>query len=157
MIIIDTREPKGLRFALSTTLEREKVPFAEAPLPCGDYKLYPRAGVCVLIERKEQKDLSSSIIDGRLSVQIDRLVSFQDGDDTKVTVVLLVEGPPFPRQGTGWKPTATKRAPGVHPNSLRGALLSIQQRGLFVLYSKEAVDTIQSILWLYRRFQREEK
>lgn len=159
MITIDTREPKALRLALSCALEEARIPYKHEALWCGDFDLRPKDGASILVERKEQKDLSSSIIDGRLSSQIDHLVSYQDGSATKVHLVLLVEGPPFPRTGTGWRAKdepAKSRPSGIHPNSLRGALLSIQQRGIFVLYSKEAQDTIQALLWLYRRFQREE-
>lgn len=156
-IIIDTREPQELRFALSTALEAARVSSFQEALVAGDYQLAPRSNLIVLVERKAQADLSASIIDGRLFDQMSKLLRRQAELPGTTRLFLLVEGAPFPRRAKAQGDILqSERRAGVHPNSIRGALLSAQQRGIFVLYSKGASDTIQTILWLYRRFHREE-
>lgn len=141
MILIDTREPKALRDALSMNCEAAKIETKAEALKYGDYWLMFPDGRLTIIERKTGSDLASSIADSRLFKQFEGMLSM--GPDQ---LIYLIEGLPLIPAPKG---ISTRRV-GVHPNAVRGALLSLQSSAC-VVHSLNADDTVTAILWLYRK------
>lgn len=146
MMILDTREPKGLRFQIASRCETEKIQTSEDALPEGDYWMVYPNGFLLLVERKTPGDLASSLVDGRLFKQAKRCIE-RVGDNG--LAALLIEG-----AGAFAAPTpkgVRLGRPGVHPNAVRGALLSLQLDGVYVVHSSGPEDTATALTWLYRR------
>ena len=73
-LLVDNREPKGLKELLSVRLE-DKIEFLN--LEIGDFQIVDDSNnVLLLVERKSYDDLISSIKDGRYSEQSYRLNEF---------------------------------------------------------------------------------
>ncbi len=98
-IIVDTRE---LFSPVAEELAKLDCDLSEKSLTVGDYICSERVG----IERKKAEDFSSSIIDGRLFDQVNRL------SEAFEKPVLIVEGYDFFRRK-------------IHPNAVYGAIASI--------------------------------
>ncbi len=131
-IIADVRE-RGSKVLELLFLDPElKVTVKQLPL--ADYIISDR----VAVERKSAEDFIQSIIDGRLFDQVKRL------SEHYARPILIVEGDLFsvPR--------------GVHPNAIRGALISlVTDFGISVLFSNSPEETATYIKLLAKREQEE--
>lgn len=140
MIIPDSHEPSALRFALASLAETAKITIEAAQqLPWGDFWLIPRVDTQLIVERKKGSDLQNSIADGRFFRQLANCL--QGGTET----ILLIEGDLFPKVTGG-----IGARPGVHPNAIRGAILSAEREGVRVVQSRDALDSARALIWLYQ-------
>jgi len=102
--------------------------WSQEKLPTGDY-VYPAESV--VIERKEASDFASSLTDGRLSEQADRMCEEFDYQ------YIILEGSPYKLQYSD-----------VAENSLMGMMSSLAvKRGIPVLFT----ETRDQTLWLVNR------
>jgi ERCC4-type nuclease len=142
VIIPDTREPKALLLSLSLEGEGAGVEVLDAMAHYkGDY-LIQIPGWTRMIERKSISDLHSSIIDGRVFEQVKIMANSSDIDEA----ILLIEGNLWTDKVE--RGIQMKGRTGVHPNSIRGALLSIQRLGVRLVQSKDYDDTVRALIWL---------
>ena len=146
MITLDTREPKDLRSVLRLLAESDGIQVDEdVALPAGDFWLTWEDRLRI-IERKTVRDLSRCVRDGTLFGQLRRCKALGE-------TILLVEG-------TEWYPTGTRGVRGsypehvLHPNAIRGTLLSVQQNGILYVPTANKDDTIATVLWLHRNLKK---
>lgn len=136
-VIIDNREPdwiKGLRFG--------GVPTAVSQLEAGDF-LVATSDDCLLgIERKQSDDLLHTLKQERFFPQLVRLREFTEW------AYLLIHGPFYP--GPDGK-IITTRQTGWEWASVQGALLTIQEIGIHVIYAATDFDVESSIQRLAAR------
>lgn len=146
VIQIDVTEPawvKALDFPGATTLV--------APLASGDLMALCDDGAVVLIERKSAGDLLQSVRDGRLLAQA--------ADMLKVTPwsYVVVTEPMYPgRRGqTVYEPRTgrTLIETGWPWASLQGALLTVQELGVGVVFAVSAEDYAACCGRLFGRFR----
>jgi DNA excision repair protein ERCC-4 len=86
------------------------------------------------VERKTSRDLSRSIISGRLWSQVSRLRTLR-------RPYLVIEGSPFV-------------APGVARAGVQGAVLQLLDNGIAVLWSHDAEDTARWLIVMAKRASR---
>ena len=126
-IVVDSRE-------LASSVARELLEYGIVSKPrvleVGDYVLSERLGV----ERKTAEDFLQSIIDKRLLKQVLRL------RQNYARPVMILEG----------RGLYSKR--GVHPNAVRGALVSIAvDFGVPIIFSRDEKDTAALIAAMVKR------
>ena len=100
MIIVDKREKNSL---VISELIRRKIPIEIKQLEIGDYIIGD-----TIIERKTKSDFISSIINKRLLEQLNNMKQFPN------KLLVLEEDP-----------TCCERNINIHPNAIRGMILSI--------------------------------
>ena len=128
-ILVDHRELNAP--VLSLLREHAECRVQLAHMKVGDYAI----GNALLFERKTIQDLVTSIIDGRLFSQAQRL--FASG----ARGVLIVEGsmPALSEQGMTWE-------------AIQGALVTVAVfYGVPVLWARDAHDTVNTILFAARQ------
>jgi len=137
-IIIDYREKNSLVPA-GLIQEGFEVEFRE--LKIGDY-----IAKDVVIERKTVSDFISSMINKRISHQLEELKSYEDR-------LLIIEG--IDEQDL-YSNNYSEEKLGMHPNSIRGFLLSILIRHKIpIIFTKDSKDTVQFISLIMKRKAKE--
>ena len=136
-IIIDYREKNSLVASELISLGFE-VEFRE--LKVGDYLINN-----IAIERKTVSDFLSSMLNRRIIRQIEELQQYENR-------LLIIEG--ISEQELYSE--RTEERTGIHPNSVRGFLLSIAlKRKVPIIFSKDAEDTVRFIDVLARKKETE--
>lgn len=126
-IIIDQREPdhiKNLKFANTQA--------AITMLDCGDVWVATEDNQLLIIERKEPSDLLGSIKDGRLFEQCHRM------RQQSQWCYVVITGNLYP--GPDGKVWCGQRATGWNYDAVEGALLTVQEMGVFVIHCKSDLD-----------------
>lgn len=124
---MDSAEPWEARAYMKQKSDNQ-FDWSQEKLKTGDY-VYPGKSVC--IERKEASDFASSLTDGRLSEQADRMVDEFDYQ------YLVLEGSPYSLQYSD-----------VAEKSLMGMMSSLAvKRGIPVVFTEDRDQT----LWMVNR------
>ncbi len=126
-IIIDQREPDHIK--------NLKIPNAQtvvSMLDCGDVWIATEDNQLLIVERKTPDDLLGSIKDGRIFEQCHRMKQ-----QTQWAYVVIT-GTIYP--GANGKAWAGQRETGWDYNAVEGALLTIQELGVFVIHCKSDLD-----------------
>lgn len=138
-LIIDSREPDGLYAHLTDKFKN--IATVKAKLEVGDYLIGCDDGETLCVERKAPSDLLNSIADNRLFSQIhrakekyERLFLFIHGQ-----VIAGKNGYAKYSHRGRWIDTEWKY------NSVRGALISVQELGAIVISGEDIVDTFLSL------------
>lgn len=132
-IVIDSREPddvRGLRFG--------QAPTTVQALPCGD-AMIATENAMLLVERKTLSDLLGSIADGRLLTQAAEM------GKASQWCYLVVVGMP---QVIGGKMVMAGHMTEWQWQSVQGALLTVQELGVEVVWCENYHDTLE---WLAGR------
>lgn len=132
-ILIDNREPEWVQeldFA---------APKQVALLPAGDAMVATTDNQILLIERKTPEDFLASIRDGRL---LNQALAMREQTPW---AYLVITGPLIP-DGEGWV-----NGTGWRYESVQGALLSVQEVGVNVIYCDGNQDYVPCILRLVHR------
>jgi len=128
-VIVDDRERRS--GVIDSLRQKNNVAVHVRHMPCGDYLV----GNQLVFERKTLNDFATSLIDGRLLGQANRLAC------SSVRAVYILEG-------TGKDMTYT----GVRREAIQGALITISLvLGLPVLRSRNPVETADLILYAARQ------
>ena len=128
-VVVDDREQHS--GVAETLKQKENIAVQVQRLPCGDYLVDDR----LIFERKTLNDFASSLIDGRLLKQANRLAY------SSARAVYILEG-------TG-KSFTNK---GVRREAIQGALITISLIfGLPVLRSRNPIETANLILYAARQ------
>lgn len=126
-IMIDSREPEFIR-----KLQFGAIPTAVTLLDCGDVWAAADDGSLLIIERKTPDDLLNSIADGRLINQAANMI-------TKTPwAYIVVTGPIIPN-GSG-KIVLNNRESGWNFDAVQGALVTVQEMGVRVVYIRGDAD-----------------
>lgn len=127
--IVDSREPERVKNKLMLTdhvVEVKELPQADFYMPERD----------VAVERKEASDFASSMTDGRLSEQADRMAAEHDYN------FLVLEGSPY-----------ELRYSNVNSSSFIGMQASLAvKRGFRTIYTEGIEDTCYAVLRIFERF-----
>lgn len=128
-LYVDTREQKfGKEFIKYHYLKHRKdIKILEKCQSVGDY-----ATKDMVIERKEIHDFASSIMDGRLIEQRDKLLK-----DPRPYKAILIHG------SIDELITET----GIHPNSVLGMIASLFSRGITVLWLPDHGDLMYELIY----------
>lgn len=137
-VIIDTREKNSLMASELASLGME-IEFKI--LKVGDYIVND-----VVIERKTISDFIGSMLDKRLSKQLEELQQYEKR-------LLIIEG--FDEKFL-YSDEEHEEFGGVHPNAIRGFLLSILLKyKVPIIYTKNENDTARFILTLSKKKEKE--
>lgn len=120
-LMIDSREPDWVQ-----SLSFDSVPKIVTVLEFGDLWATTDTGEIVIIERKTPTDLLGSIKDNRLFAQIAGMKAKSPWAYLMITGLLGAS--------TGGKVIADNRVTGWDFRSIQGALLSVQEAGIGVIY-----------------------
>lgn len=137
-VMIDNREPdwvKALRFSgapVTTTL-----------LEFGDAHVVTDDGVLLVVERKTTDDFLNTLRDERLFIQLAGLKTVSDWAYLLITGVLL--------RGPAGRVISDRRETGWDWKSVQGALLTVQEMGVFVSYCGGDADYEAAIIRLSQR------
>jgi ERCC4-type nuclease len=131
-VMIDQREPEWVQ-----ALTFGGVPTLVTLLDTGDLHLAADDGTLVLVERKTSDDFLNSLADGRLFTQASNMIHLSRWSYMVITDEF--------RRGKGGK-VFTDRETGWSWNAVQGALLSLQEMGLFVLFSAGEQDFEDCVL-----------
>lgn len=149
-IIIDSREPEWVK-----KLTFEGIPTAVSQLDTGDLWAVDDAGNTLVFERKTPSDFLNSLRDERLLPQLARLVENRQaqaessvGASTDWPYLVITGGFGI---GPNGKVTASGRETGWSWNALQGALMTIQEMGVMVVYTTGESDYEHVILQIGRR------
>lgn len=124
LIIYDYRERE-----IAELLKKLGAVVSEQPLDVGDFATSKET----VIERKTHSDFVSSIIDGRLFEQAERMKDNYDN------TIMIIEG---------------NSDRGISENALRGAIASmIVDFGITILATKNPYETAKTIYWIAKREQ----
>ena len=136
-VMIDSREP-------SEVLKLDYgAPTVTTPLECGDLWATCADGELLVIERKTPSDLLASIGDNRLLMQAKTM------RERSQWAYIVITGWLAPTHDN--KTLANNRLTGWNWNSVQGALLSVQEMGVSVLYCADDYHYPKTIQWLARR------
>ena len=137
-VIIDTREKNSLMASELSSLGME-IEFAT--LKVGDYIIND-----VVIERKTIPDFIGSMLNKRLSNQLEELQQYEKR-------LLIIEG--FDEKFL-YSDDEHSEYGGIHPNAIRGFLLSILLKyKVPIIYAKNEADTAKFILTLSKKKEKE--
>ena len=139
MLVIDDREHH-----LQSCLRHNypNIPFSVQRLQLGDIHLYHQGTLVVIIERKTLEDYASSIRDGRLQEQCQRLQEHQK--QTGVQAFYIVEGAPVSSLSTFHR---------VSPAAIYSSFLSKTLRDhMPIIRTDNLTDTALVISKLYQRW-----
>ena len=135
-VIVDIREKNSL---VASELVRLGMEIEFMTLKVGDYIVKE-----TVIERKTVSDFISSMINRRLLNQLEELQQYEKR-------LLIIEG--IEEQELY---SDSESAIGVHPNAIRGFLLSILLKSKVpIIYSKDSEDTAKYILTLSKKVEKE--
>ena len=124
LIIYDYRERE-----IAELLKKLGAAVSEQPLDIGDFATSKET----VIERKTHSDFVSSIIDGRLFEQAERMKDNYDN------AIMIIEG---------------NSDRDINENALRGAIASmVVDFGITLLNTKNPYDTAKAIYWMAKREQ----
>jgi ERCC4-type nuclease len=137
-IFVDTREPPWVQ-----ALTFEGIPTLVTFLEHGDCMAATDDGKMLLIERKTPDDFLGSLRDQRLFPQLTEML-----DQTR-WAYLMITGD-FQRGPNGHAVTERGNT-GWDWNAIQGALLTIQEMGIFIIHSAGDTDYEQCILRLGKR------
>lgn len=133
-VLIDQREPLWVQ-----SLSFGGVPVAVTLLDCGDFRVACDDGNELIVERKTPSDLLSSIADGRLVAQAAAMAA------ESRWAYLLITGDLLSYNG---RVVADGHLTGWSYGSLQGALLSVQELGVSVVWcagNAEVETTIERL------------
>ena len=139
-IIIDTREPKWVQ-----ELKFGGIPTSTAFLEQGDVMIATDSGELVLIERKTPSDFFNSLKDDRLFLQLANMLLVTRWSYLMVTGEF--------RRGSGGK-VITDRITGWDWNAVQGALVTIQELGIVVMFCADDDDFEKAVIRLGNRDRR---
>lgn len=131
-VLIDSREPAWI----------QKLTFGDQPcsvlaLEYGDLHVATEDGQLLVIERKTPEDFLNSLRDDRLMAQMQRMAEIRIDEQINgalTTWPYLVITGDFRRSGNGHVVTDGRGPTGWDYNAIQGALLTIQEMGVFVMF-----------------------
>ena len=134
-VIIDSREPAWVQ-----SLNFGGVPKAVAELEAGDVQVVTDDGHTLIVERKTADDLLNSLKDERLFPQMTRIT--EQRIDQQMMGMPLTSWPYLVitgelRNGPNGKVVTDRGTTGWAYSAIQGALLSIQEMGVFVTFCAE--------------------
>jgi ERCC4-type nuclease len=136
-VMIDSREPQWVQ-----SLGFGGVPTVITMLAAGDF-LVATSDNCLLgIERKTSGDLLNTLGDDRLFPQLTRLRELTE------YAYLMITGPLMP---TAEGKTITHRVTGWDWSAVQGALLTVQEIGVNIIYATDDLDLEPAIIRLAKR------
>lgn len=147
-VMIDSREPEWIR------LSQFGIPTMVTLLDYGDLWASTDDGAMVVVERKTPSDLLDSLKDDRLFPQLARMIEKRCDDQAFVGRLtqwpyLMITGGIQP--GANGMAVADGRITGWHYSQVQGALLTVQELGVFVTYCAGDVDYKEAVLRLGKR------
>lgn len=146
-IMIDSREPEWIR------LSQFGVPTMVTLLEYGDLWASTDDGAMIVVERKTPSDLLDSLKDDRLFPQLARMIERRMDDQITGRLqqwpYLMITGGIQP--GANGMAVADGRITGWHYSQVQGALLTVQELGVFVTYCAGDVDYKDAVLRLGKR------
>lgn len=148
-VIIDSREPVWIQ-----NLKFGGIPTSVTMLDTGDILAATSDGHTLIVERKTPDDFLNTLKDERLFPQLARMVekrNAQIANKQPVTewAYLMIEQP-FVADQHG-KVVTDRGVTGWSFASVMGAILSIQEMGVFVVYAAGAADYQDAIIRLGKR------
>jgi hypothetical protein len=149
-VMIDTREPQWVQ-----SLTFGGVPTAVLELATGDVHALTEDGCTLMIERKTPEDLLNSLRDDRLLPQCARLVETRLDEQAACGAFtswpyLVISGLIY--RGPGGKVfTGDRGSTGWSWDALQGALLTIQEMGVMVVFCGEDADFEKCVIRLANR------
>lgn len=149
-VMIDSREPswvQGLKF--------NGAPTAVIALDSGDVQVLCEDGCTLLIERKTPEDLLNSLRDDRLMPQMAKLVQARLDEQSNGTTLttwpyLVITGALY-RGPNGKTITGDRGQTGWDFSAVQGALLTIQEMGVMVVYAGDDSDFEACVMRLAKR------
>jgi ERCC4-type nuclease len=138
VLIVDNREHAPLRAQALREIPNSQ----QERLAASDYLIFDQDGHSIGIERKEIKDLVSSIAQRKLKRQLESLAQFDRG-------ILLIEGMWKVKDGGLY---VHERRVGWPPQTIQAILLALQeQTGVKVLHTVNYDETILTLRMLEKR------
>jgi ERCC4-type nuclease len=135
LVKIDSREPAWIQ-----KLQWDGALTAVETLPVGDIVVHTPAGLEIVVERKSPADFLQSIADGRLLNQAAELGKLDWG-------YMLVGGAFFPAFGrVAYWENGKQQETNWDWNPLQGALLSVQELGVPVVYDSDVAGAIARLV-----------
>ena len=144
-VIIDQREPEWVK-----QLKFNGAVISHAVLDAGDFWVLTDDNRMLVIERKTPTDLLGSLKDERLFMQ---MAGLQELRNDGYWPYLMISGD-LQRGANGH--VVTDRETGWSWNAVQGALLSIQEMGIFITYCANDTDLESAVIRLGER-SRDEK
>lgn len=149
-VCIDSREPLWLQ-----SLTFGNVPTAVIALETGDIQAVTEDGCTLCIERKSPEDLLNSLRDDRLLPQMARMVQARLDEQANGTTLtwwpyLVITGALY-RGPNGKTVTGDRGVTGWDFNAVQGALLTIQEMGVMVVYAGDDTDFENCVIRLSKR------
>jgi ERCC4-type nuclease len=137
---IDTREADWiLRWAVSPPLILASAMIVNEQLPTGDCKVFCADGITLNIERKTPSDFLSSIPNDHIFDQVERMM--QERRESGEFPFLVITGEILRNPATGnCIIPGSKHGDGWNWHAVQGALLSIQEAGVPVIFCAGDVD-----------------
>lgn len=135
-VVIDSREPSWVK-----DLTFDKIPLTVASLPSGDAWL-ATGNATLIVERKTFSDLLGSIADGRLFTQVAEMTTASPWS------YLVITGHPVLKLG---QIVLAGRVTEWRWNSIQGALLTVQEMGVKVIWRENDSDYAPALTWLAER------
>lgn len=148
-IMVDSREPNWVQ-----QLKWGGVPCSVLMLDYGDVQVATEDGHLLVIERKTPEDFLNSLRDDRLFVQMQRMAEVRLDEQLfghLTTWPYLVITGEFRCSGNGHVITDERGPTGWDYNAVRGAILSIQEMGVFVVHCGGDQDFEDCIIRLANR------
>lgn len=139
-VMIDTREPDWI-----AKLTFDGAPVSHSVLDAGDFWVVTNDNKILVIERKTPNDFLNTLKEERLFVQ---MAGLQELRKQGQWPYLMITGE-FKRNANG--KVVTDREAGWSWNAVEGALLSIQEMGIFVTYCTNDFDLEPAIIRLAER------
>lgn len=148
-VIVDSREPDWVQ-----ALHFGGAPVAVQELAAGDLKVYTQDACILLIERKTPDDLLNTLREERLYPQMERMTEgpvddLLKGERPLVWPYLMITGPIMP--GPGGVAVTDRGQTGWKYMSVMGALLSIQEMGVFVSWCASQMEFEHTVISLANR------
>ena len=148
-VMIDSREPAWVKH-----LTFGDAPTSVVMLETGDLWVATDDGHMLIIERKTPDDLLGSLKDGRLFPQMARLAEERimqqlRGENPTRWPYLVITGALLP--GENGKVVTQRGETGWSWAAVQGALLNIQEMGVFVVYASGDTDYERAVMRLAQR------
>jgi len=148
-VMIDNREPEWVQH-----LQFGGAPTAVLQLATGDVHALLEDGKTLVIERKTPDDLLNTLRDDRLLPQMARMVEMrldeQCAGDMRTWPYLMITGQLY-RGPNGNAVTGDRGTTGWNWDAVQGALLTIQEMGVFVVFAGGDDDFEAAIIRLANR------
>lgn len=148
-LMIDAREPAWVQ-----ALKFGGIPCMVTTLATGDVQAVTDDGCTLVFERKTPTDFLNSLKDERLFPQLTRMTEMRNAQhrmDEPLTYFpyLVITGQFLPN--ANGKVVADGRETGWRYNAVMGAILSIQEMGIFVVFANGDLDFEDCILRIGKR------